>query len=99
MTVRRWRGRSPKGSEGPGSGGEGNNWGYGQVPNEGKSDIDKWDTGSDNGPDNGRSDRLGDSVDEWMGGEPVHYLQSTTTQLVEVRVPHQTPGGKKRPKC
>ena len=52
---------------GPGGGREDNDWGYDQVPNEGRSDIDKRDIGSDNGPDDGKSDRLDGNVDEWTG--------------------------------
>ena len=39
--VGRWQGRSLKGSAGLGGGGEDNDWGYDQVPNEDRSDIDK----------------------------------------------------------
>ena len=99
MIVRRWRGRSQKGSAGLGGGREDNGWGYDQVPNEGRSDIDKRDIGSDNGLDDGKSDRLDDSVDEWMGEGPACCLQSTKIQLVEGCVLRQILGEKTKPRC
>ena len=97
--IGRWQERSQKGNAGLGGGGEGNDWGYNQVPNEGRSDIDKRGIGSDNGPDDGKNDRLDDSVDEWTGEGPVCYLQSTKIQLVEECVPRQILGGRMKPRC
>ena len=94
-----WWGRNLKGSVGPGGGKEGNDWGYGQVPSEGRSGTDKRNIGSGNGPDVGKSGRPGDSVDEWKEEEPARCLQSTKTQLVGECVLCQMPGGKMRPKC
>ena len=99
MIVGRWRGRSQKGNAGLGDNGEDSDWGYDQVPNEGRSDIDKRDIGSDNGPDDGKNDRLDDSVDEWTGEGPARFLQSTKIQLIEEHVLRQTPGERMRPRC
>ena len=99
MIIGRWQGRSLKGSAGLGSGGEDNNWGYDQVPNEDRSDIDKQGIGSGNGPGGGKSGRLGDSVGELKEEEPACYLQSTKIQLVEEYVPRQIPGGRTKPRC
>ena len=99
MIVERWQGRSPRGSAGPGGGREDSDWGYDQVPSEGKSDIDKQDIGFDNGLDNGRSDRLDGSVDKWKGEGPARYLQSTKIQLVEECVLRWIPRGRMRPRC
>ena len=99
MIIERWRGRSQKGNAGQGGGEEDNDWGYDQVPSEGRSDIDKQDIGSDNGPDGGKSDRPDGSVGEWKEEGPAHFLQSTKIQLVEERVPCQIPGGRMKPRC
>ena len=97
--IRRWWGRSQKGSAGPGGGGEDNDWGYDQVPNEDRSDIDKQGIGSGNGPGGGKSGKLGDSVGELKEEEPARYLQSTKIRLVEEYVPRQIPGGKTKLRC
>ena len=77
--VERWRGRSLRENAGSGDGREGNNRGYGRVPNEDRSDIGKQDIDFGNGLDDGKSGRLDDSEDGWKEEEPVSGLQSTRT--------------------
>ena len=64
MIIGRYWRRGLKGSVGLGGGGGGNNWGYGQVTNECKRDIDKLGIGSGNGLDGDTSGMLGGNVDE-----------------------------------
>ena len=97
--VGRWWGTSRKGNAGSGGSGEDNDWGYGQVPNECRRDTDKRGIGSDNGPDDDKSDMLDDSGGEWTGEGPARDLQSTRIRLVEERVLRQTIGGKMKPRC
>ena len=99
MIIRRWQGRSQKGSVGPGDDGEDNDWGYDQVPSECKRDIDKRGSDSDNGLGDDKSGMPDGNADEWKGEEPGSYLLSTKTRLAEERVLHRIPGGRTRLGC
>ena len=98
MIVGNWWERNWKKIGGCGDEGD-NGWGYGQGPSGYSGGIDRRDIGSGNALDDGKNDKLGGNADEWMGGEPANYLQSTKTLLVGGHVLRQTSGGRARRRC
>ena len=84
---------------GLGGGGEGNDRGYGRVPNEDRSGIGKQGIDFGNGLDDGKSGKLDDIEDEWKEEELVSGLQSTKIRRIEGCVPRQTPKERTRLKC
>ena len=73
---------------------EDNGWGYDQVPNECRRGTDRLGIGSDNGPDDGKSDTLGGNEGEWTEEGPARGLRSTKIRLIEEHVLRLTIGGR-----
>ena len=98
MIVGNWWERNWKKIGGCGNEGD-SGWGYGQGPSGYSGGIDRRDIGSGNALDDGRNNKLGGNADEWTGGEPANYLQSTKTLRAGGRVLRQTSKGRTRRRC